>query len=72
MSHLFDQMKLSPYSSGVEIQKLSIINNLTRLLEKNSADVNRKVIPVLRVSGTVWNQYTLPSFKPFDFNSHLW
>ncbi|KAK2560497.1 Serine/threonine-protein phosphatase 4 regulatory subunit 4 [Acropora cervicornis] len=35
-------------SSGVEIQKLSIINNLSRLLGKNSADVNRKVIPVLR------------------------
>lgn len=35
-------------SSGVEIQKLSIINNLTRLLEKSSADVNRRVVPVLR------------------------
>lgn len=35
-------------SSGVEIQKLSVINNLPRLLEKNTADVNRKVLPVLR------------------------
>lgn len=38
------------YSSGVEIQKLSVINNLPKLLEKNSADVNRRVVPVLRVS----------------------
>lgn len=35
-------------SSGVEIQKLSVINNLPKLLEKNSADVNRRVVPVLR------------------------
>ncbi|KAL9957888.1 hypothetical protein ACROYT_G034843 [Oculina patagonica] len=35
-------------SSGVEIQKLSIINNLPKLLEKNNADVNRRVVPVLR------------------------
>ncbi|CAH3168182.1 unnamed protein product [Porites evermanni] len=35
-------------SSGVEIQKLSIINNLPRLLEKNSGDVNRRILPVLR------------------------
>ena len=38
------------YSSGVEIQKLSVINNLPKLLEKNSSDVNRRVVPVLRVS----------------------
>ena len=37
-------------SSGVEIQKLSIINNLPRLLEKNSGDVNRRILPILRVS----------------------
>lgn len=35
-------------SSGVEIQKLSIINNLPRLLEKNSGDVNRRILPILR------------------------
>ncbi|XP_032233153.2 serine/threonine-protein phosphatase 4 regulatory subunit 4 isoform X2 [Nematostella vectensis] len=35
-------------SSGVEIQKLSVITNLPKLLETNSADVNRRVVPLLR------------------------
>ena len=48
LSNLSDEILC--LSSGVEIQKLSIINNLTRLLEKSSADVNRRVVPVLRVS----------------------
>lgn len=49
-SNLANKNNIIIYSSGVEIQKLSVINNLTKLLEKNSADVNRRVVPVLRVS----------------------
>lgn len=49
-SNLANKNNIIIYSSGVEIQKLSVINNLPKLLEKNSADVNRRVVPVLRVS----------------------
>ncbi|XP_031572659.1 serine/threonine-protein phosphatase 4 regulatory subunit 4-like [Actinia tenebrosa] len=35
-------------SSGIETQKLSILNKLPKLLETNSSDVNRRVVPLLR------------------------
>ncbi|XP_028513897.1 serine/threonine-protein phosphatase 4 regulatory subunit 4 [Exaiptasia diaphana] len=35
-------------SSGIETQKLSVLNKLGKLLETNSSDVNRRVIPLLR------------------------
>lgn len=36
-------------SSGIEAQKVSVINNLPSLLENNANDAIKKVMPLVRV-----------------------
>ena len=38
------------FSSGIEAQKLSVINNLPSLLESNANDAMKQVMPLVRVS----------------------
>jgi len=73
-SHSINIMLLFFFSSGIETQKLSVINKLGKLLESNNSDVNRRVIPLVRVgyvlrrvaTGMVWQLNPMELHWAFD------